>query len=515
MDTTESYHGFGSFHSANVEDLIHLPDAEYRAPDFLPDWARRFPDDYRRCTPADFGAAVRRTHWRISPEWTFVNHGAFGGALVPAMAIKRRYEDLMEEQPLRFVDRTLLPLLVHSTRALAGFIHARPQDVALVENATVGLNAAISSMLRHAEDKVVYLDSEYGSVWKMMRERCNAIGCTGQEVPLLQHLNNKALMSDDAAITAYLEKEIPNDVTVMVLDHVSSNTALLLPVFTHIIPMLWRTKPKLRSIVVDGAHGPMQFDLNFNALTKEQRPSLYVGNLHKWFSCPKSVGFVWADPAVQKRTHSVVVSHGSRAGFVSEFIWAGTKDYGAYLTIPAIVDFWTNVLPAAEARRYASTLLMDADRMLCAAFKTTSVPRGAPFMRLVRLPVFFRRSRFSQKFIQDTLHDRFNVESPIKDIDGVLYVRVSAYVNNTMADYEKLRDAILEMERVLRRRQREDAGLPAAAEADGEVEADDEVDPSAVKRANGTATKAVECGGCGLPLGAKTVAFSDSSDDDS
>ena len=153
-ETTESYQGFGSFHSANVEDLIALPPEQYRAPDSLPQWATQFPEEYRRVTPAtDLGATIRRTHWRVSPDWTFINHGAFGGALVPAMSIKRRYEDVMEEQPLRFVDRQLLPQLVHATRSLAGFLHARPQDIALVENATMGLNAAISSVLRHESDR--------------------------------------------------------------------------------------------------------------------------------------------------------------------------------------------------------------------------------------------------------------------------------------------------------------------------------------------------------------------------
>lgn len=507
-DTTESYKGFGSFHSENVEDLIAIPDALYKAPDMLPEFGRALNDELTQRAAAlgrpftydealeVLGRKFRGSHFALDPTWTFVNHGAFGGALKHGMAVKRRYEDLMEAQPLAFVDRTLLPLLVYSTRKLAKFIGSKPSDVVLVANATFGLNAAINAALRHPTDFVAYLDTEYGSVWKMMRERCTQVGCSGHEIPLAKHFLNEDIMRTDEAVTAYIESQLPANCTTFVVDHLASTSAIGLPVFTHIIPMLKRKGVK--NIVVDGAHGPLQHKLDFESLPAEQQPSIYVGNLHKWVASPKSVGFIWARPDFHKRVHSPVVSHGSRNGYLSEFIWDGTKDYGAYLALPAVLDFWTNTIGVENARRYCTELMHKAEALLCEGWGTKPVPRGAAFMKLVRLPDFFQSGNFSSKFVQDTLHAQYRVELPVKNVDGGLYVRISTFVNNCVEDYEVLRDSINAMATILRKRFREDEnGLPTQQRP---------------KQPGGTN---VDCGGCGIPLGGvKAGGFSDSDSDE-
>jgi len=40
--------------------------------------------------------------------------------------------------------------------------------------------------------------------------------------------------------------------------------------------------------------------------------------------------------------------------------------------------------------------------------------------------------------VQDCLHFGFNVECPVKCIEGKLYVRISAHIYNSKADYEAL-----------------------------------------------------------------------------
>ena len=519
-----AYKGFGSFHSDNVETLIKLPASEYRIPEYLPSWARydddhffreqervkasilckqQVEEDQRRtaaaiakakelasaqeqavknescsssssaspegqyvtatfhdATQLTLGATIRHSHWNLDPDWCFLNHGAFGGALKAATRIKRQYEDLMESQPLRFVDRQLLPLLVHATRSLAAFIGARPQDIVLTPNATTALNAAVTASVRNPADKVIFLDTIYNATWKMLVQRCDrdyGVDCTGDEVPLLEFLKfcnggsgcmEKNVLRCREATLDYLEKSIPDDVTVIVLDHIASNSALTLPIFDLVIPMLWKTKKQLKHLIIDGAHAPLSIPLDFSKLRDDQLPTMYVGNMHKWMASPKAVGFMWAHPRVQSHTHSVVVSHGSREGFISEFIWNGTTDYGAALTIPTLTDFWSRVIPAPIARAYCSQLLNDAAMMLCEAFGVCPLKLSNEicFMKLVRLPSALQPDKgISSKYIQDTLHGVYRVEVPIKELDGVMYVRLSAHVYNCMADYVKFRAAILDI----------------------------------------------------------------------
>ena len=121
FDATEvSYKGFGSFHSDNVEDMIAVPAASYTPPADLPDYGKYFVGDAlteraralgRHLTYEEvrgvFGRSIRASHFSVDPSWTFVNHGAFGGALRQSLTAKRNYEDLMEAQPLAFIDRLL------------------------------------------------------------------------------------------------------------------------------------------------------------------------------------------------------------------------------------------------------------------------------------------------------------------------------------------------------------------------------------------------------------------------
>lgn len=430
---TVSYKGFGSFHSDNVEELIRIPDAAYVAPGY--------PAFSKPLTPiTSFGAGVKQSHFCITPEFVFVNQGAFGGALKEALQLKSAFELDMEAQLLTFYDRNLLPWMVNSIRAVAKFVNCSPVDVVLVPNATYGVNAAMS--LIGTDDVVAYLDTEYGAVYKMLYFRAKACGATLHEIPV-NHLIHSELLSDDAKLASFIVEKLPPGCTAFVIDHITSTAAFEYPVFEHIIPAL-RAKG-VNKIIVDGAHGPLQCPLDFGALTADQRPTAYVGNLHKWVACPKSVGFMWVEEASRDAIIPPVRSHGASEGFTSEFIFDGTRDYTPALCVPRVLAFW-NAVGIPRVRTYCMELLRGASAMLCAAFDVPPVARHAPFMTLVRLPDTLNRgARPSAMFVQNTLHDKYKIEVPVKTVNHVLYLRLSAYVYNTMEEYEKVRDAVLQI----------------------------------------------------------------------
>lgn len=54
---------------------------------------------------------------------------------------------------------------------------------------------------------------------------------------------------------------------------------------------------------------------------------------------------------------------------------------------------------------------------------------------------------------QDLLHHHHAVECPVKCVQGVLYVRVSAHVYNTRRDYEVLAQAVLAVRESMQRQE--------------------------------------------------------------
>ncbi|CCW62446.1 unnamed protein product [Phytomonas sp. EM1] len=386
------------------------------------------------------GHEFREKYFRITPSMTFINHGAFGSALSGAIAIKHWYEEEIESEVVDFIDRKLFELLVYSTSCIAHFVHADPKQLVIVQNATFGMNCAMELITEG--DVVAYIDTEYLAVYNILLLRCQEVGAAYHEVALSKYLHNEEIMGDDDALTEAICSQLPLGCTVMVIDYITSTTALCFPIFTHVIPAL--RQRGVSKIIVDGAHAPLQVDLNFHSLPRESQPSVFTANLHKWFSSPKSVGFMWVREEDICKIQSVVRSHGATSGFHSKFMWIGTSDFGASLCIPALVDFWKSQ-DCNRIRQCCTNLLVSAVDMLTRSFGTRKVARRSSFMSLIELPEALQSELATARYIQDLLHDFYKIEVPVKCVEGRLYVRISAFVYNTPEEYVYLRESILSL----------------------------------------------------------------------
>ena len=134
-----------------------------------------------------------------------------------------------------------------------------------------------------------------------------------------------------SAIVASIGAALTSRTRVAVIDHITSPSALILPVAE--ICALCRSAGV--AVLVDGAHTTGQVSLDLSAIGADW----YVGNCHKWLCAPKGCGFLWAAPERQKDLHPVTISHGFGKGFLAEFDWTGTTDRSAFLCVATAIDF--------------------------------------------------------------------------------------------------------------------------------------------------------------------------------
>jgi hypothetical protein len=98
--------GFGSFHTESVEVLIAQSDDEYRPPPVpiklpsLRDYMPEHTSANANATASDAESAsasslLKSGLFLLDPEWTFINHGAFGAALRPAVDAAERWHRYM------------------------------------------------------------------------------------------------------------------------------------------------------------------------------------------------------------------------------------------------------------------------------------------------------------------------------------------------------------------------------------------------------------------------------------
>jgi isopenicillin-N epimerase len=191
-------------------------------------------------------------------------------------------------------------------------------------------------------------------------------------------------------------------------------------------------------VLVDGAHGPGQVPLDLPTLGADW----YVGNCHKWLSAPKGTGFLHAQADRRADLHPVTISHGYGSGFTAEFDWTGTVDPTAYLAVPAAIAFF---------ERLGGEALMDRNRRLVADAATLLAGRlgtevGSPVemtgsMALVRLPLELEAKKSESDKVRQALRSA-GADSPVHPLAGGLWLRLSAYAYNEMADYERLAELL-------------------------------------------------------------------------
>ena len=119
------YLGFGSFHGDNVEEMMAAACTDgWKSAPVPPTVEAALAKALD--PPVQFGSSCRRDHFLLSPEWCFVNHGAFGAPCRAAFEAAAAWRAHVEAQPLDFIDRHLFAHLVESTRqAVDSFTYLR------------------------------------------------------------------------------------------------------------------------------------------------------------------------------------------------------------------------------------------------------------------------------------------------------------------------------------------------------------------------------------------------------
>lgn len=384
-----------------------------------------------------------RQHWTLHPDVAFLNHGSFGACPRRVLEVQAELRAEMEREPVRFLGREFEDRLDAVRAELGPFLGAAPQDLALVPNATTGVNAVLQSVQLEAGDEVVITDHGYNACANAVDFVCDRAGARRVTAALPFPLSH-----EDEILEAILAVVTPRT-RLALIDHVTSPSALVLPVERLVAELAQRGV----EVLVDGAHTPGQVPVDLEALGA----GYAVGNLHKWLCAPKGSAFLFVRRDLQAGLRPSVISHGAndrrtdRSRFLIEFDWTGTVDPTPFLTIPAALEFLGGLMPGGieelQARNHRLAL-RGRDLLL----ETLGVEAPAPdsmlaAMATVPLPageVVDVVSAFDTLPLQDRLYSEHRIEVPVFPwpAPGRRVVRISAQAYNTPADYERLATAL-------------------------------------------------------------------------
>ena len=295
--------------------------------------------------------------WVLDPAVTFLNHGSFGACPRPVLEAQQAFRDRLEAQPVQFLARDLAGLLAGARRDLGAFVGADPDDLAFVANATGAVNAVLRSLRFAPGDELLTDDHEYNATINVLRHVAERDGARVviAEIPF-------PAASDDAVVEALLGR-VTDRTRLVLISHVTSPTALVLPIERIVAALAERGIEAL----VDGAHAPGMLPLDLDRLGA----AWYTGNLHKWVCAPKGSAFLHTRRDRQPGIRPNTISHGANAIVVgdpargptryrAEFDWQGTLDPTPWLAVPDAIRFVGGLLdggwPAIMDRNRVLTL---------------------------------------------------------------------------------------------------------------------------------------------------------------
>jgi isopenicillin-N epimerase len=358
-----------------------------------------------------------RREFLLDPETAFLNHGSFGSCPRPVFERYQRWQRELEREPVDFLDRRFPDLLDGARTTLAGYVGCVPENLAFVQNATTGVNLAARSLDLRPGDEILATDLEYGACDLAWEWVCRVTGARYVRAPIPLPLDDPGAVVD-ALFAAATERT-----RIVYLSHVTSTTALVLPV----AQIVARSSELGLVTVVDGAHAPAHVPLHIESLGAD----FYAGNCHKWLCSPKGAGFLYARPELQERVDAAIVSWGYEDGktFPMRIEQQGTRDPAAWLAVPDAIAFqeqhdWD------EVRERSRLLAREARRELCDLLRTEPL---APVemlgqMAAVRLP-------HPDPTLSERLFTRHRIEIPVGgDEDDLLRLSVAAYTTREEID---------------------------------------------------------------------------------
>lgn len=379
-----------------------------------------------------------RSAWGIDPGVSFLNHGSFGACPTAVLEHQKLIIDRIERQPVRFYVREIQGMLDDARAALSAFLGANPQDLVFVDNATTGVNTVLQSLSLAPGDEVLITNQEYNACKNALNEVARRTGAKVVVVDL-------PFPTGGADLVAPLTSAVTDKTRLVMIDHVVSQTGLVLPIDDIIAFMNARGVETL----IDGAHAPGMIPLNLEALGA----TYYTGNCHKWMCTPKGVAFLHVRHDRRGSIRPLVISHAANAPvspeerFQREFDWVGTRDPSGVLTLPFAISYMEGLVEGGWDAIMAHNhgLALEAQSILVDALgiELPCEPERVGSMVSLPLPDGHMTSHPSPLYldpVQDVLLEQHGIEVPIIPWPAPprRLIRLSAQIYNKRAEYERL-----------------------------------------------------------------------------
>ena len=367
---------------------------------------------------------------------TYLNHGSYGACPKPVFDNYQNWQRKLEAEPVRFITEEGPMLLDKSKEALGEYIGCSSDDLVYTTNPTYAINIIVKSLDLSAGDEILTTDHEYGAMNRTWDYYCQKKGAKVIRQKILLPVTSK-----EQVITQFF-KGLSSKTKAIFISHITSPTALIFPVEE----ICERAKELGLLTIVDGAHVPGHIPLDLFTL----KADIYTGACHKWMLAPKGCAFLYVRKDIQDQFDPLLISWGYQSDnpgpsrFLDYHQMQGTRDFSAFLTMPAAIEFlkkhnWNEVAKSCRE------LIRKYYPILCEKMQTEPICSVDETLigQMCTIPINININEVDK--LKKDLMVKYKIEIPVISFNNQSYVRLSLNAYNSKKDIDHLSVALGEL----------------------------------------------------------------------
>ncbi len=382
-------------------------------------------------------------HWNLEPSRLFLNHGSFGACPEFVIQEQRKWQELMEREPVQFFEEMMPNVLLNSREAIAEFLSCSADDIAFVSNATSGVNTILRSLEFDEGDQILVPNHAYQACRNSIDFVAKRWGADVVEVAIPFPIDGPQSVID------LMKSACTERTKLVMIDTVTSPTGLRMP-FEELTEFF---EDRGVEVLLDAAHGIGMIPLDLGTLGA----SYVTSNCHKWLCAPKGTAILYVRKDKQNKIQPLTISHGhtfplgDTTRFRHEFDWTGTQDISGWCSVPAVIRGMAELVEGGwlEIMEHNHDLAIRGRNLLCerlgleppcpdemiACISTIQLPGETLSHVVMHEPDPLHR----------ILSEKYNIQVPVWSWPSPAgrYLRISAQLYNSIEQYEQLADALV------------------------------------------------------------------------
>ncbi len=377
-------------------------------------------------------------HWRLNEKTVFLNHGSYGATPTIVLNEQKRWQLLLEKDPVKFFEDIAPKALIESRKAIANLVNCDYEDLALIENATSGVNIILRSLKFDEGDEIIVPNHAYQACRNTIDYVAEKSGAVVVTCDIPFPIQGNQIIIDN------IMKCVTENTKLAMIDTVTSPTGLLMP-FEELVGLL---ESKGVNVLLDAAHGIGMIPLDIEKIGA----SYTTSNCHKWLCAPKGSAFLHVRKDLQSLIHPLTISHGMTAPlgdstrFRHEFDWTGTRDVSAWCALPFVIDEFSKLVGMNwnEIMTHNRKLVIKGRNIICE--KLSIIPPCPENMisSIATIKISSKQVSITDLYEIDPLHEKlledYNIQVPVWSWPNPQgrYIRISAQIYNNEDEYKYL-----------------------------------------------------------------------------